>query len=131
MKRLLGFVLVMVLLAPSCSFQEGEPLCLQDCSLCNQDGCPPDRCGMMVFVDMSCEGKVDAAEVAVDNCVEEQVVVPGNGLMLCASVPVNQSKTVRVRAAEPEEWYWQKTVDCSAQKAGEVVVLTLTCEENE
>lgn len=131
MSRLLRYGSAIVLLVASCSFQDGQPQCLYDCSLCNEKGCPPDRCGLMLVMDLTCQGLVDEAESAVDNCVEDWLVSPGESTMLCAAVPFGESRTVRVRADTPEEWYWQKTVTCGADKAGDVVVLTLTCEQNE
>jgi len=114
------------MLACACSFQEGEPLCLEDCGLCDGNTCPEDRCGLVIRMAKDCAGKLDQAEVAVDNCLQEETVVPEGVMYPCATIDVNQEKTVVVRSGE---WVWKRTVKCTPKMGGSVVLLALYCME--
>lgn len=96
-----------------------------DCDLCTAASCPADRCGLSVEMASDCNGLVDAAEVAVDECVEPADLAPSGSVALCSTVPKGKSRVVRVRS---DDWAWQRTVKCSDEEAGNVVVLTLHCE---
>ncbi|MBM4354499.1 MAG: hypothetical protein FJ109_12035 [Deltaproteobacteria bacterium] len=114
------------LLVAACSFQEGEPLCLEDCGLCDGNTCPEDRCGLVVILAKDCDGKVEQAEVAVDNCLQEETVAPGGYMYPCATIDENQERTVVVRS---DEWVWKRTVKCNSKRAGGVIPLALYCLE--
>ncbi len=127
LKRVARFgITASVLLVAACSFQEGEPLCLEDCGLCDGNSCPEDRCGVVVIMAKDCEGKVDAAEVAVGSCLQGETVEPGSYMYPCATIDVNQEATVVVRS---DEWVWKRTVKCTAKGAGSVIPLALYCLE--
>jgi hypothetical protein len=113
-------------LSAACSFQEGDPLCLEDCGLCDGNTCPEDRCGLVIILAKDCEGKVEEAEVAVGNCLQEETVVPGSYMYPCATIDKSQEKTVVVRS---DDWVWKRTVKCTSKGAGSVIPLALYCLE--
>lgn len=122
----------LLFLAAGCESQAGDgPLCLYDCDLCSSEGCPPDRCGLLVVMSEHCEGYADFAEVAVGECLEESSVRPGEQLLLCATVLKGKSAVIHVKADEPESWVWQHTEECSDEEAGALKVVTLKCESSE
>lgn len=109
----------------SCESTE-EPLCLFDCTLCTDQQCPPDRCGLQVTLASNCSPDVELAEIAVGQCLEDDVVTPGGSVRLCATVPVNETAAVTVRA---EAWVWQRAITCTPDRAGRIVVMTLYCDD--
>jgi hypothetical protein len=116
-------------LTAGCEVQEADgPLCLEDCSLCAEGKCPDDRCGLLVILSKDCEGKVEAAEVAVDQCLEEQELLPSNGIITCATVKENQERSVTVRS---DEWVWREDVTCTNEHKGGLITLALYCTAHE
>lgn len=117
-----------VMAASGCAEQEGEPLCLSDCGICTKTQCPPDRCGVLVVLSGDCEGKAPLVEVALEQCLEGESLTPGSSLQACGTVTVNQTRMVTARA---DDWIWQRAVTCTPDKAGRIVVLTLSCADEE
>jgi len=110
-----------------CSFQENGPLCLEDCDLCGPDGiCPPDRCGLELIMALDCEGKLESAEVAVDQCVQPDELTPGGRFVACATIPKGQTRQVVIRS---QDWVWKTTALCPAGQAGQVVPVAVYCLE--
>lgn len=107
-----------------CAQQEGEPLCLDDCDVCTKTQCPPDRCGVLIVLSGDCEGLAPSVEVALEQCLEGEVLTPGSSMQACGTVGVNKSRMVTARA---DDWIWQRAVTCTPDKAGRIVVLTLSC----
>ena len=132
--RAAWFCLLLGLLptAFGCASQEGDgPLCLYDCDLCSMDGCPEDRCGILVVMAGDCDGRAEFAEVAAGECLEEQVVHPGEQILLCATVMKGKTVVIHAKADVPEPWVWQRTEKCTDSEAGALKVLTLKCETEE
>jgi len=77
-------------------------------------------------MSQDCSEKVTSAEVAVDNCLEEEVVAPGTSLILCATLKEHEVRTVTVRS---EEWVWVDEVKCTTQKKGSLIPVALYCIE--
>jgi len=116
-----------MLMATGCGSQQLDgPLCLYDCDLCSLGGCPEDRCGIQVVMADNCVGRADFAEVAVGDCLEEQVVRPGEPIVLCATAMTGKSVVIHVKAI-PEPWVWQLTRQCTDQQAGGLLVNTVYC----
>lgn len=111
-----------------CADQEEGPLCLADCDLCTDSTCPPDRCGVLVVLSDDCTDLASEVEVAADQCLEEATLQPGTSMQMCATVPVNKSRMITAR---DDDWIWQRTVTCDQAKAGRIVILTLSCKDEE
>lgn len=125
----LCWLLALLPMSPGCTSQDEDgPLCLYDCDLCSANGCPEDRCGILVVMADKCEGRAEFAEVAVGECLEEQTVHPGEQILLCATVMKGKSAVIHARADEPEVWVWQRTAHCTDQQAGGLLVFTIHCE---
>jgi hypothetical protein len=114
----------------ACSAQEEgeETLCLEDCTLCADNVCPDDRCGLLIILSVDCKDEVEFAEVAVDNCVEEETLEPESSLIPCATIKKNESRVVTVRA---DNWVWRKTVTCGPADAGGIIPVALYCIERQ
>ncbi len=108
-----------------CSSDQALPACVADCTLCQGSSCPPDRCGILVGLGANCTDLVDFAEIAVGQCLEEDLVTPQESARLCSTIPVYHSSAVTVRS---DDWVWQQTVTCTPERAGRVIVLTLYCD---
>jgi len=124
------FIFPAILLAAwhllSCAEQDDGPVCLEDCELCTlENGCVPERCGIYVILSGGCEGEFESAEVAVDNCLEEQVLVPGTSMLACASAKLNQERWLVVRS---ENWVWKESLKCTPDALGSVIVRSLYCD---
>jgi hypothetical protein len=127
MVRLLFVLLLLPASLAECGSQERDLDCLQDCDLCSaSSGCPADRCGLLVGLSADCTGLADPVEVAVDQCVEEEDLHPGETNLSCATILKGRSATVTGRA---DDWVWQRQVTCTADKAGHLVYLMLQCGE--
>jgi len=126
-----GLLSLLVLLAGSwaCSRQEEGTPCLEDCELCADYECPPERCGLLVIMSQDCEGKVDFAEIAVDNCVEDEMLEPATSVRTCATLKRHQKRVLIARSAG---WVWKETVECTPESCGGVIPVSLYCiDQNE
>ena len=120
---------LLVFLATSCENPEDGPLCLDDCTLCAHGKCPDNRCGLRIILSPGCEGKVSYAEVAVDQCLEEQDVTPGNSFIACATIEENKQRVLTVRGTGEQDWVWRKTVECTSSDAGYLIPVALYCDD--
>jgi hypothetical protein len=100
------------------------PLCLDDCELCSEQGCPDDRCGVLYILSGDCEGKVDFLEVTVDQCLEAEVLTPGTGVIGCKTLKDGESGTITARS---EDWVWVEDVTCTNKHMGTVIPVSFYC----
>jgi len=100
------------------------PLCLDDCELCGEQGCPDDRCGILYILAKNCEGKVETLEVAVDQCLEPEEVTLEMGVIGCKTLKEGESGTI---AARSENWAWLEDVTCTSQHMGTVIPVSFYC----
>jgi hypothetical protein len=122
------YVVLAVVLALSlnaCGSEEQDgPLCLDDCELCTDQGCPDDRCGLLFILSKDCQGKVEVAEVTVDQCLEDQVLTPGTSILACKTLKDGESGTVTARS---EDWVWVEDVTCTNQHKGTLIPVAFYC----
>jgi hypothetical protein len=120
-------IAALVFMVPGCDNSEDGPLCLDDCTLCAQGKCPDNRCGLLVILSHDCENKVSYAEVAVDQCLEEQELTPASSLVTCATIEENKQRVITVRGTGEQDWVWRRTVECTAAEAGQLIPVALYC----
>ena len=124
-KHISAAVLLVLWCLAGCAAQDDGPLCLDDCELCTEEkGCPPDRCGIYVILAGDCEEEFEFAEVTVDNCLEEEDLLPGTSMLTCATVKLNQERWLVVRA---DNWIWKERIKCTQDSLGRVITRTLYC----
>ena len=124
--RLLPGLLGLALWA--CEDDPAGPACLRDCTTCTADACPTTRCGLQVVMSEDCLGVSGGAEVAVDQCVQDETLAPGYSARLCVAIPLHESRRVVIRS---EERVWEGTVECSTDKGGRTLVLTASCGDGD
>ena len=116
---------ILVAIAGACEGTTAKgPLCLDDCEICSDKGCPDDRCGVLYILSGDCEGKVDFLEVTVDQCLEPEELTPGTGLIGCKTLKDGESVTITARS---EDWVWVEDVTCTNQHKGTVIPVSFYC----
>jgi hypothetical protein len=68
-------------------------------------------CEIALAMDANCQGYVEAAEVAIGQCLEPNEIHPDEVLVSCARVPLGESFTWTVRS---ETWQWGPWKDLCA-----------------
>ena len=120
-----AIVMFLICAQGACDTTTAEgPLCLDDCELCSEKGCPEDRCGLLFILAGDCEGKVDLLEVTVDQCLEPESLTPGNGAIGCKTLKEGESGTITARS---ENWIWVEDVTCTNKHKGTVIPVSFYC----
>ncbi len=117
--------IILALVAGACGETTvSGPLCLDDCELCSDQGCPDDRCGVLYILSGDCEGKVEFLEVTVDQCLEPEELTPGTGAIGCKTLKDGESGTITARS---EDWVWVEEVTCTNKHKGTVIPVSFYC----
>jgi hypothetical protein len=125
MRRRLWLVLLGLGLLGGCDDSAAGPDCQEACSGCQGNVCPTGVCGFQVLVDGSCEGQVEQAQVALGQCAEDLLLVPGEATLLCGHLLGHSDALLTVRGAD---LVWQQRAYCRPDRQGKVQLLTVTCE---
>ncbi len=120
MKKILLFLILV-----SCSV-ESQQNCLVDCDTCAENHCHPGYCGIRVVVSQNCSPYTELVEVAIDDCVYGEPVLPGTSDLLCLSVEEGSVSQVTLRS---DDMFWFRELECTDTLSGGVFVLTADCEE--
>jgi hypothetical protein len=115
-------LLAALLLALAACDDPGPRTCVSAC-----DGTPPDaqHCGLRWSLDANCQGLVEFAEIAVDQCLEPEVLNPNELLESCARVPVGTEFIWTVRS---EGWLWGPWKEACVAGGGFTLEYHLGCQ---
>ena len=118
---------LLLALLPGCMAEDPGPECPIKCA-CNQDSCPKDFCGLKIELSSDCEGVEDAVEVALRQCLENTLLVPGESYLSCGAIPLYQSMKVYLRG---QDKIWSEEFTCTPAKAKGFFLFQASCQKIE